>query len=60
MSSSTDYRWRLDDWTEMAKQRYVSSEWFARIYAYLGKKDQVFEQSDKTYQEHEAGLPQTQ
>ncbi len=44
----------------MAKQRYVSSEWFARIYAYLGEKDQVFEQLEKTYQEHQAGLPQIQ
>ena len=60
MSSSTDYRWRLDDGTEMEKQRYVSSEWFARLYAYLGEKDQVFEQLEKTYQKHEAVLPQIQ
>ncbi len=32
MSSSINYRWKLDDGTEMAKQRYVSSESFARIY----------------------------
>ncbi len=44
----------------MANQRYVSSEWFARIYAYLGEKDQVFEQLEKTYQKHEAVLPQIQ
>jgi len=44
----------------MAKQRYVSSEWFARIYFYLGEKDPVFEQLEKAYQEYEAGLPQTQ
>ncbi len=29
----------------------------ALIYAYLGEKDQVFEQLEKAYQEHEAGLP---
>ena len=44
----------------MAKQRYVSSEWFALNYAYLGEKDQFFEQLEKAYQEHEAGLPQIQ
>jgi len=60
MSSSINYRWKLDDGTEMAKQRYVSSESFARIYFYLGEKDPVFEQLEKAYQEYEAVLPQTQ
>ena len=40
----------------MAKQRYVSSEWFARIYAHLGEKDKVFEQLEKAYEEHQAGF----
>ena len=44
----------------MAKQRYVSSEWFALNYAYLGEQDQIFEQLEKAYQEHEAVLPQSQ
>ncbi len=58
MSSSINYRWKLDDGTEMAKQRYVSSEWFTRIYFYLGEQDQFFEQLQKAYQEYEAGLSQ--
>ncbi len=44
----------------MAKQRHVSSEWFALNYAYLGEQDQFFEQLQKAYQEYEAGLSQIQ
>jgi len=50
------WRWWLDYWTEMAKQRYVSSEQFARIYAHLGETDQVFEQLEKAYDEHDVAL----
>jgi len=48
----------LDYWTERAKQEYVGTWIFARIYAYLDEKDQVFEQLETGYEEHEAGLPQ--
>jgi len=51
------WRWMLNYFTEMAKQRYVPSTQFALIYAYLGEKDQFFEQWEKAYQEHEAGVP---
>ena len=50
------WRRRLDYFTEMAKQEYVGTWIFARIYAHLGEKDQVFEQLEKAYEEHEAGL----
>jgi len=52
------WRWRLDYLTEIAKQQYIPSTSFSRIYAYLGEKDRVFEQLEKAYEEHEAGLPQ--
>jgi len=50
------WRWWLDYWTEMAKQGYVSSEQFARIYAHLGETNQVFEQLEKAYDEHDVAL----
>ena len=52
------WRWMLDYWTEMAKQRYVGSMPFAQVYAYLGEKDQAFEQLEKAYEEHDVGLTQ--
>jgi Tfp pilus assembly protein PilF len=52
------WRWWLDYWTEIAEQRYVRSLVFARIYAYLGEKDQAFEQLEKAYEEHDVGLTQ--
>ncbi len=30
------------------------------VHAYLGEKDQVFEQLEKAYEESEAGMPQIQ
>jgi non-specific serine/threonine protein kinase len=50
------WRWWLDYWTEMAKQRYVGSMPFAQVYAYLGEKDQAFEQLEKAYAEHDVSL----
>ena len=50
------WRWWLDYWTEMAKQGYVGSMPFAQVYAYLGEKDQAFEQLEKAYAEHDVGL----
>jgi len=49
------WKWWLNSWTERAKQRYVSSALFARIYAYLGEEDQAFEWLEKAYEKHEAG-----
>jgi len=46
----------LDYFTEMARQRYVSSLQFARIYAHLGETNQVFEQLEKAYYEHDVAL----
>ena len=45
--------WMLDYFTEMAKQRYVSSLEFARIYAHLGDKDQAMRWLEEGYEEHE-------
>ncbi len=46
-------RWMLDYWTERAKQEHVSRAWFARIYAYLGDKDQAMKWLEEGYKEHE-------
>jgi serine/threonine-protein kinase len=47
------WRWRLDDWTERAKQEYVLRTSFAVIYAYLGEKDQAMRWLEEGYKEHE-------
>ncbi len=46
----------LDYWTERAKQEYVLRTRFAVIYAYLGEKDQAFEQLGKAYEERDFNL----
>jgi len=51
------WQWWLDHWKERAKQRYVGTWIFARIYAYLGEKDQAIEQLEKAFEEREFDLP---
>jgi len=47
------WRWMLDYWTERAKQGYVPRFGFARIYAYLGDKDQAIRWLEESYEKHE-------
>ncbi len=47
------WRWKLDYWTERAKQEYVPRTSFARIYAYLGDKDQAMRWLEEGYKERE-------
>ncbi len=48
--------WMLDYFTEMAKQRYVSSLEFARFYAHLGDKDQAMRWLEEGYEKRESIL----
>ena len=47
-----------DDYDSTRGRRggYFSPITFAKVYAYLGETDQVFEQLEKAYDEHDAGL----
>ena len=45
------WRWRLDFFRERAKREYVEPSQFARIYAYLGEKDEAFEWLEKAFEE---------
>jgi len=50
------WRWKLDYWKERAKQEYVQSWQFAKIYAALDEKDQAFEWLDRAYEARESSL----
>jgi len=47
------WQWRLDYWTERAKQETVQAYWFAEIYAHLGDKDQAMRWLEESYEKHE-------
>ena len=49
--AETYWRWRLDFSRERAKREYVEPSQFARIYAYLGEKDEAFEWLEKAFEE---------
>ena len=50
------WRWKLDYFTEKAKQEYVPPTEFIVIYAALGEKDQALELLEQAYDEHEGTL----
>ncbi|MDA2935563.1 protein kinase, partial [Acidobacteria bacterium AH-259-D05] len=50
------WRWKLDYWKERAKQEYVQSWQFAKIYAVLDEKDQAFDWLDRAYEARESSL----
>ncbi len=47
------WRWRLDYWTERAKQETVQAYWFAEIYAHLGDQDQAMRWLEESYEKRE-------
>jgi len=50
------WRWKLDYWKERAKQEYVQSWEFVKVYAALDEKDQAFEWLDRAYEAREGSL----
>ncbi len=46
----------IDELKELSKQRYVSSNFIAEIYASLGEHDKTFEWLEKSYEEHSIGI----
>ena len=56
LGAESYWRWKLDYWTEKAKQEYVPPTEFIVIHAALGEKDQAFELLEKAYDEHEGTL----
>jgi len=57
-ASGAESYWRrkLDYWEEGAKQEYVQSWQFAKIYAALDEKDQAFEWLERAYEAREGSL----
>ncbi len=57
-ASGAESYWRrkLGYWKERAKQEYVQSWLFAKIYAALDEKDQAFEWLDRAYEARESSL----
>jgi hypothetical protein len=45
----------LDKLNELAKRKYVSGRYRARIYAGLGEKDKAFEWLEKSYEDRSIG-----
>jgi serine/threonine-protein kinase len=56
LGAESYWRWKLDYWTERAKQEFVPPTEFIVIHAALGEKDQAFELLEKAYDEHEGTL----
>jgi len=52
----TVLRWRLERLQESARQRYVSPNSMAALYAVLDEKDQAFEWLERAYQERDPAL----
>ncbi len=50
------YRWMLDYWEKRSERRHVSPDTFAKIYAFLGDKDQAFKWLEEAYEEHDLVL----
>ena len=50
------WRWMLDYWEKRSERRHVSPDTFAKIYAFLGDKDQAFKWLEEAYEEHDLFL----